>query len=122
MIEHYWHLQHTVLEVCPTGPLQTADFRALAAQVDPVVSEQGCLDGLLINARHFPGWESFAALLSHCVFIRDHHRHIHKIAVVSDHSLLGFMPRLADHFVSAEVRPFPAADYQLALDWLGEKG
>jgi hypothetical protein len=122
MIEHYWHREHSVLEVRPMGPLQASDFRALAAQVDPVISEHGRLSGLLINAEHFPGWESFAALVSHCVFVRDHHKHIGKIAVVSDHTLLGFMPNLVDHFVSAEVRPFPASELPRALDWLAEPG
>lgn len=122
MIEHYWHCDHSVLEICPLGPLQETDFQALEAQVDPVISEHGRLAGLLINAGHFPGWEGFAALISHCVFLRDYHRRIHKIAVVSDHTLLGFMPRLVDHFVGAEVRPFPAADYQQALSWLAEPG
>jgi len=122
MIDHDWYREHTILEVRPLGPLQEEDFQALAAQVDPVISEQGLLAGLLIDARDFAGWESFAALVSHCVFVRDHHRRIHKIAVVSDHRLLAYMPRLVDHFVSAEVRPFPSSDYERALDWLAEPG
>ncbi|WP_323844535.1 STAS/SEC14 domain-containing protein [Microbulbifer magnicolonia] len=122
MIDHNWHLGHSVLEVQPLGPLTEEDFQSLEAQVDPVISEYGRLSGLLINAEHFPGWESFVALVSHCRFVRDHHKHIRKIAVVSDHRLLGVMPRLVDHFVSAEVRPFSTGEYQRALDWLGEPG
>lgn len=122
MIDHDWYREHTILEVRPLGSLQEEDFNALAAQVDPVISEYGRLDGLLINAQDFAGWESFAALISHCVFVRDHHKHIHKVAVVSDQTLLGFVPRLVDHFVSAEVRPFPSSDYEKALEWLAEPG
>lgn len=122
MINHSWHSDHSVLEVRPSGPLQVDDFHSLAAQIDPLISEHGCLAGLLINAQDFAGWKSFAALVSHCVFVRDHHSHIRKIAVVSDNALLGFMPRLVDHFISAEVRPFPASEYRLALDWLAEAG
>ncbi|SDZ84033.1 STAS/SEC14 domain-containing protein [Microbulbifer marinus] len=122
MIDHQWHLSHTVLEVKPLGPLTAEDFQSLQAQVDPVISEHGRLSGLLINAQDFSGWESFAALVSHCRFVRDHHKHIHKIAVVSDEPLLGYMPRLVDHFVSAEVRPFSSVEFKRALAWLGEAG
>lgn len=122
MIEHNWYRKHQVLEVRPVGELGVDDFDALAAQVDPIIREYGYMGGLLINAADFAGWESFASLVHHCQFIREHHKHIHKIAVVSDHSLLGFMPRLVDHFVSAEVRPFAASERRRALDWLAETG
>lgn len=122
MIDHHWYHNHSVLEVSPRAPLQAKDFEALAAQVDPVIEEHGSLAGILIEAESFPGWEDFAALVSHCTFIRDHHRQVHKVAVVSDQTLLGYMPRLVDHFVSADVRPFPRAEKQRALEWLSEPG
>ncbi|WP_193164468.1 SpoIIAA family protein [Microbulbifer hainanensis] len=122
MIEHNWFRDHSILEVRPRGSLQPNDFAILAKQVDPVIIEHGRLEGLLIDAVDFSGWESFAALVTHCQFVRNHHRHIHKIAIVSDHSLLAFMPQLVDHFVCAEVRPFAVADRGRALDWLAEAG
>ncbi|SHE69939.1 SpoIIAA-like [Microbulbifer donghaiensis] len=122
MIDHNWHRGHRILEVRPLGPLTEDDFQSLEAQVDPVISERGPLTGLLVDAQNFAGWESFAALVSHCRFVRDHHKHIRRIAVVSDLPLLGYMPRLVDHFVSAEVRPFSSVDYQPALAWLAEAG
>lgn len=122
MIEHHWLRNHTILEIVPRWPLTSVDFASLAAQVDPIISEQGSLSGLLINVEDFAGWENFSALVSHCVFIRNHQRHIHKIAVISDQALLGFMPRLVDHFVSAEVRPFAVSEKGKALDWLAQAG
>ena len=122
MIEHHWLQNHTVLEIVPRWPLTSVDFDSLAAQIDPVITEHGSLSGLLINAEDFAGWENFSALVSHFVFVRNHQRHIHKIAVVSDQPLLGFMPRLVDHFIRAEVRPFAASDKGKALDWLTQPG
>ncbi|UHQ55539.1 STAS/SEC14 domain-containing protein [Microbulbifer sp. YPW16] len=122
MIEHHWHRNHSVLEVVPRAPLQREDFEALAQQVDPVIEEHGSLAGVLINAASFPGWEDFSGLVSHFTFVRDHHRNVHKIAVVSDQPLLGYMPRLVDHFVSADVRPFPGEERRRALEWLAEPG
>ncbi|WP_105104274.1 STAS/SEC14 domain-containing protein [Microbulbifer pacificus] len=122
MIEHCWHHDHDILEIRPVAELRPAEFRALAAQVDPVIWQHGYLQGLLIDARHFRGWQNFAALVSNCVFTRNQHRHLHRIAVLSDNVLLGFMPQLLNHFVAAEVRPFPVSDSESALEWLLHPG
>lgn len=122
MIEHCWHHDHDILEIRPVADLKPAEFRALAAQVDPVICQHGRLQGLLIDARHRRGWQNFAALVSHCVFTRNQHGRLHHIAVLSDNSLLGFMPQLLNHFVAAEVRPFPGAEEDAALEWLAHPG
>lgn len=122
MIQHRWHRDHQILEIEPDGPLQESDFRTLAAQVDPVLRDQDLLAGLLINGRHFSGWENFSALVEHLRFVRDHHRHIHKVAVLSDQSLLRLMPAIVGHFVSAEARPFSQSERQEALEWLASPG
>ncbi|MCA0900965.1 SpoIIAA family protein [Microbulbifer agarilyticus] len=122
MIEHCWHHDHDILEIRPVAELKPAEFRALAAQVDPVICQHGALHGLLIDARNFRGWQNFAALVSHCVFTRNQHRHLHRIAVLSDNTLLAFMPQLLNHFVSAEVRPFPSEAEESALAWLAHHG
>ncbi|MEW5251177.1 SpoIIAA family protein [Microbulbifer sp. 2201CG32-9] len=122
MIDYDWHLGHKILEVRPRGPLSEEDFQLLGAQVDPVIREHGRLTGLMIDAQDFAGWENFVALVSHVRFVHDHQQHVRRIAVLSDQALMKFMPRLVDHFVSAEVRPFAAAEVQSALDWLEDPG
>jgi len=98
--------------------LQADDFRTLAAVVDPYIEQHGDLKGLLLDAPAFPGWDDFAALVSHFRFVRDHHRRIRRIAVVSDSAFLSVAPKIATHFVSAEIRTFDAADRAAALAWL----
>jgi hypothetical protein len=109
-----------ILVVKPEGPLAASDFEGLAAEVDPYIAKRGDLRGLLIEAASFPGWENFGAFLSHFRFVRDHHRHIAKVAVVSDSTFLAVAPRFADHFVSAEVRHFGADHADAAMSWLQE--
>jgi hypothetical protein len=118
MIEHDLQRDRGILILKPKGPLQAADFTALAAVVDPYIEARGDLNGLMIDAQSFPGWDDFAALVSHLRFVRDHHRKIRRIAVVSDSALLAVGPKIANHFVTAEVRPFGAADRAAALAWL----
>jgi hypothetical protein len=72
----------------------------------------------MIEAESFPGWSDFSALLAHFRFVRDHHKKISKVAVVSDDRVLTTLPSVAAHFVSAEVRHFPYTGKLDALKWL----
>jgi len=118
MIDFELDADHTVLTIRPTGPLAEADFCTVAAAVDPIIEDRGKLNGLLIQATSFPGWDSFAGLISHFRFVKGHHRHIRKVAIVSDDAVLVCFPPIASHFVSAEVRHFPAHEYEAAMNWI----
>jgi hypothetical protein len=107
-----------ILVLKPEGGLRAEDFTALAAAVDPFIEQRGELAGLMIDAPAFPGWENFAALLSHLRFVRDHHRRIRRIAVVSDSTVLAVGPRIASHFVNADVRTFGTAERAAAFAWI----
>jgi hypothetical protein len=72
----------------------------------------------MIYSDSFPGWDDFDALLSHIRFIRNHHQTIRRVAFVTDSAVLTMLPRIASHFVVAEVRHFRHADRDAALDWL----
>jgi len=118
MIQYELLRDRGILILRPEAALRAEDFTALAGAVDPYLEQHGTLRGLMIEAPAFPGWEDFAALLSHLRFVRDHHRRIRRIAVVSDSTLLAVAPKIANHFVSAEVRTFGAADRAAALAWI----
>jgi SpoIIAA-like len=118
MIQHELLPERAILILKPMDALQAEDFTALAGAVDPYIERHGELRGLVIEAPSFPGWENFAALLSHLRFVRDHHRQIRRIAVVSDSTLLAVVPKIASHFVSAELRTFGAGDTAAALAWI----
>ena len=118
MIHYELLRERGVLTLKPEGALRAEDFVALAGTVGPYIEQHGELNGPMIEAGSFPGWEGFAALVSHLRFVRDNHRRIRRIAVVSDTKLLALAPKLASHFVSAEVRTFDVADRAAALAWL----
>ncbi len=102
----------------PEGPLQKADFEKLAEVVDPFIEAGGDLQGLLIDAPTFPGWQSFSDFVSHFKFVKNHERHIRKIAAVSDSGFLSIMPHIVRHFVHADVRHFASDEKGKALAWL----
>lgn len=118
MLSHELLKDEGILVVRPQAALEAADFEALAKEVDPYIEAHGRLRGLVVEAQSFPGWSDFAALLSHFRFVRDHHRFIARVAAVSDSPLLTIGPRIASHFVAAEVRHFSWADREQALAWV----
>lgn len=118
MLEFELQREKGILILEPKAALCAEDFATLAAAVDSYLEKHGTLEGLMIDAPAFPGWENFAALLSHLRFVRDHHRRIRRVAVVSDSALLAAGPKIASHFVAAELKSFPAAERDAALAWI----
>lgn len=107
-----------VLVVEPQGAIEAGDFDRVARTIDPYIAEHGSLAGLLIEAPSFPGWESFAAVIEHFKFVRDHHRKIGRVAAVTDDSFLKVAPRIAAHFAHPQIEVFGAAEKARALAWL----
>ena len=118
MIKHRIMRTEGILVIEPIAALSEEDFRGLTVSVDAYLTEQPALHGLLIHAKHFPGWENFAGLSAHLRFVREHHRKIERIALVTDSPLGTVAPALAMHFVSAEIRHFGYSEFEEALLWL----
>ena len=118
MIEHTLDTTHSILYVRPKSAFEQADFEQLAKTVDPYLGETGELAGLSIEAPRFPGWEGLGAMAAHFRFVRDHHKRIKKVGLVTDSALGNVAERLASHFVSAEIRHFSASELEAAKQWV----
>lgn len=108
-----------VLVVDATAPLRAQDFDALTASADAWIETNGELHGLVVHAREFPGWENLAGFLGHVRFIRDHHRNIGRVALAVDGKLAALAPRIAEHFVKAELKAFDYGALDEAIAWAG---
>lgn len=118
MIEFSLDTAQSILYVSPKSALEQADFVKLTERVDQYIEASGELRGVIIDAPAFPGWESFGALLAHVRFVRDHHRRIEKIALVTDSAIGNVAEHLASHFVSAQIKHFSAAEMADAKQWI----
>jgi len=98
MIEYNLDAAHSILYMQPTSALALA--------------------GVIIEVPTFTGWESFGALVAHFRLIRDHHKYVSKVAVVTDSTLVKLIESLASHFVAAEVRQFPWGETEVATQWV----
>jgi hypothetical protein len=115
-----------ILVLKPDGPLEAADFRTLACLVDCLVvgylHRHDTLRGVMLHARAFSGWKDFGALVAHLKFVRRYHHRIEKVAVVADGSVATIMPRIANHFLPAQVKHFNLACEDAAWNWMMARG
>lgn len=111
-----------LVRVRPTGRLSKDDFLRLAGEIDPLIEKWGALNGLVIESRDFPGWESVGALIRHISFVSDHHRKIRRIAVVTDSRLGAIAENIAGRFVAARIKQFELEDLDVALAWAAKNG
>lgn len=109
------------LRPTPGESLSEADITNLKAMIDSYLADHDALQGLVIIADYFPGWDSFDTFLSHLKLVRDNEKEIDKIAVVTDNGLLHAMPSIADHFVKAKIQNFAASELAQAQDWVATK-
>jgi hypothetical protein len=118
MIEYRLDKADSILYVRPKSKLEAGDFVQLAKAVDSHIEERGSLAGLIIEVTSFPGWESLGAMAGHFRFVRDHHKQIKKIGVVTDSPLGNVAEHLASQFVAAEIRHFRAGEQEAAKQWV----
>jgi hypothetical protein len=118
MIEYGLDSKHNILLVRPESALDNNDFVEPAKAVDPQIEANGDLAGLIISAPSFPGWENFGAMVTHFRFVRDHQKHIKKVAVVTDSHLADVAEHLGSHFVSAKIKHFPVRQLEQARQWI----
>lgn len=107
-----------IVSVAPEGTLKKSDFNAAAAAIDPYIEQQGKLNGLFIETKAFPGWDSFGSMISHLRFVRDHHRKIKRVALATDSPIGNFAEHVASHFVAAEIKTFAYNERDQARLWL----
>ena len=118
MIECNLDKTHAILHVKPDAAFEQSDFQKMAEEVDPFLEAHGELRGLLIEVPKFPGWENFEAMVAHFRFVRDHHKRIEKVAIVTDSVMGDFAQHVGSHFVAAEIKHFPAGEVEAARAWI----
>ena len=107
-----------IATLSPDGPLSKDDFESAARIIDPYILESAELNGLIIRTKSFPGWQSFGALIGHFQFVKEHHKKIAYVAIVTDSMFGNFAEKVADHFISAEIKHFAFDDLQSAHNWI----
>jgi len=104
----------------PDGELTAEDFISAAQIIDTHIEQTGILNGIIIHAKTFPGWDSFSALTSHLTFIKEHHKKISCVAFSTDSPIVKLAETVASHFVAAKIKTFPFSEIDNAKLWITE--
>ncbi len=102
----------------PDGALSENDFESAYRIIDPYIEKSGKLRGLIISTKTFPGWESFGSIIKHFKFVKEHHKKVSHVALVTDSVLGDFAEKIAEHFVSAEIKHFAFDELSSAQSWI----
>jgi len=107
-----------IIIVDPSGPLEKTHFQKLAKEIDAYSADKGPLKGLIIHTEKFPGWDDFNAFLQHMKFVKEHHKQIKHIAIVTDSIVGEIGPGIVKHFVSAQIKHFSFDNLAEAKQWI----
>ncbi len=107
-----------IATLMPNGALSEKDFEAASSVIDPYIEKYGNLKGIIINTKNFPGWKSFGSLIKHFKFVKEHHKKVSHVALVTDSILGDFGEKIAGHFVSAEIKQFAFDELNNARCWI----
>ncbi len=118
MLNIYLNEKQGIAILEPDGKLSESDFISASKLIDPYIEKSGQLNGIIIHVESFPGWGSFAALISHLKFVQEHHKKITCIALATDSSVGSFAERIVSHFVRAEIKNFKFNELEEATDWI----
>ena len=109
---------HKILTLQPHGEIQINDFERLGTMLDPWLEEHGMLNGVMIKAKQSPGWDGLSALLAHAGFVRDHHRQLKRVALVTESRFLSTLQPVTKLLVHADVKRFSSDEEASARAWL----
>lgn len=116
-LNHHLDEERGLLSVEVSGPLESKNFDDIAQTVDPWIKKHGDLHGLVIHAKKFPGWENMGSFINHMKFVKNHHQNVHRVALATDGPLPTILPKVAQHFVRAEIRGFKYDEFDDARLW-----
>jgi len=119
-LEHHLDDEKKVLTVEINAPLSAHKFEVLSSMVDPWIEKHGNLNGLVIHAKEFPGWENLGSLFRHIEFVKNHHRKVRHVALAVDGKLAELAPELAKHFVEAKIKHFGFNELPMAQKWAAD--
>lgn len=121
MVHPEWLRDEEILMVRPDDELKEEDFALMASVVDPVIARRGRLEGLLIDARGFEGWDDAKALMAHMRFVKRHVQKVARIAVIGDQWWLNAAEAIIDPVFGTPARVFLSKQADEARAWLMDR-
>lgn len=109
--------RENIAVITPDSTITGGDLDHLTNVINDYINEYDQIPNLVIHATHIPHWSSFGALEKHLAFVKNHHRLVKKVAIVSDSKLLWIAKTIVDHFTGAKIRRFEEDAIDDAMAW-----
>jgi len=61
------------------------------------------------------------ALLTHLSFVKNHHKKVAYVAVVTDSPLGRLAENVANHLINAQIKSYPFSELKTAKEWIMDK-
>jgi len=106
-----------ILKVTVSGKLEESDFRAITPQVEELIKSHGSIR-LIIDAIDFDGWADMRAAKNHFTFVRDHQKHIDRVALIAGYMWQHWIAGIAGAFVHPDIKAFDKGQRAEAEAWL----
>lgn len=100
------------------GQLSVQDFIHAAHKIDPYIDHAGGFKGGLVCVQGWPIWESLAAFNQHLAFIRNHHHHMAKVAIVSDSTSFKLFAPIYGASLQCQIKCFSLAAIESGKKWI----
>lgn len=120
MLKTTLNKENAIVTLHPDGALSKDDFTQAAEVIDTYLEQGNKLKGVIIYTKDFPGWESFASLISHLKFVKEHQKKVTHLAFVTDSIIGEFAEKIVRHFVDPEVKTFSFDQLEKAQQWILE--
>ena len=117
MIEIDIRERENVFILTPNSPISVEHIEACREAIDNYINEYDRIPNLVFKATEFPFWKGFHAVAAHFKLVKNHHKLVKKVAVVSDSTLISVARVFVDQFTNARVRRFPANAFDDAVNW-----
>lgn len=121
MIDIETRRAENVFIMTPKGSITANDIKTVASTIDDYINEHDAIPSLVFRVSELPHWKDFEAMAAHFRLVRDHHKVVPKVAIVSDNSFLAVMRVFVDQFTGARVRRFPVDAFDDAVNWAAMK-
>jgi hypothetical protein len=115
---HRFNRSKGIVTLKPHGELEASELAMLGHDVDEYLKKHDKINGVIIEAKAFPGWHNIASLAAHLKFVKGHRNKVRRVCIISDDPILQRLPPWAEVFLTAEVRCFPAQERQIAQKWV----
>lgn len=106
-----------VFVLSPEGSISANDFKTVASAIDTYINEHDAVPRLVFQIGGLPHWKDLEAMMAHFQLVKEHHKIVPKVAIVSDSGILALARVFVDRFTGAKIRRFPEDALEDAINW-----